>query len=156
MADSADVSGRGQGSPLGEDPERSQPLRPGVGTVPGGTDGLEVGPHARGTGSGRVAMEGPGRPMCGLWTTAARSGPALACPPSALALLRGPGDVGQFGVIACQLSPAGPRAETGLMDQAASCEGRCERLEPYEARSFTYGCASRKGWCVPQESVLPG
>jgi hypothetical protein len=28
--------------------------------------------------------------------------------------------------------------------------------EPYESESLMYGCASRKGWCVQQESVLPG
>jgi RNA-directed DNA polymerase len=32
----------------------------------------------------------------------------------------------------------------------------CSSEEPYECESLTSGCASRKGWCVQQESVLPG
>src|SRR5262249_39654963 len=69
----------------------------------------------------------------GVRPSATHRGTALAPPPSGLALLRWSGDARQPGVAARQLPPADPRAEEELMEQAASCEGRWERLEPYEA-----------------------
>src|SRR5262249_21225573 len=58
---------------------------------------------------------------------AAKGGAALARPPQAMALLRGAGHVQQPGVVARQLSPADPCAKEQLIEQAASCEGRCGR-----------------------------
>ena len=49
LADPADESGQGEHS-VGEDSERSQPVRSGVGTVPGRTAGLEDGHTLAGRG----------------------------------------------------------------------------------------------------------
>ena len=61
LADPADESRRGQGTPVAEDSERSQPVRSVVGTVLGGADGLEDGPHSCGTGPDRLYMERTGQ-----------------------------------------------------------------------------------------------
>src|ERR1700690_2876740 len=57
----------------------------------------------------------------------------LARPPSDLALSRRRGSVRQHGVVARELPPTDSRAKVMLANQAAFCEGRCTRLEPYEA-----------------------
>ena len=110
LADPVDGRGAGEDHSLREDPWRRQSLRSGVGTVPGSTDGLATDPNASRSQSDRILMEGTTGTMRGLRSTAANSRGRLPDPPSDLAHPRRSGHGRQLGVVACQLSSAGPRA----------------------------------------------
>ena len=58
LADPVDGRGEGEDHSLREDPQRRQPLRSGVGTVPGSTAGLATGPNAGRSQSDRIPLEG--------------------------------------------------------------------------------------------------
>src|SRR5262249_12727272 len=159
LADSADGGGPGQGHAVEEDTEWGQPLRSVVGTVPGGADGLEVGPHPCRTGPDRVPVEGARRPVPGVRAMVAKRGAALARPPQEMALLRGTGHVRQPGVVARQLSPADPCAKEKLIGQAASCEGRGGRLEPDDGELSSPVLRGREvsdGLLLPDCCILSG
>jgi len=115
LADPADESGRGPGPSVAEDTERSQPVRSGVGTVSGRTDGLEAGPHSCGTGPDRLFMEESRRQVSGVPAGAAGGRTAVAPPPSGMALFRWTDDVRQPGVVTRQLPPAASRTPETLM-----------------------------------------
>src|SRR5262249_60288813 len=66
MADRPDGSGQGEDSTAMEDTGRSQPLRSGVGTVPGRKAGLETGRDACRAEPDRVLLEGTRGPMRGV------------------------------------------------------------------------------------------
>lgn len=140
------------------EPEPERFVRPfaiggsGVGTVPGKADGLEAGPHSCGTGPDRVLMEGPGGQVRAMPAVPASGGITLACPPSALALLRWSGDVRQLGVVARPLSPTDSRVKVEPIGQAVSCKGRCGRLEPYQAK---VSCTVLRGRRGSDASLLP-
>src|SRR5262245_4638932 len=110
MADPADEGGRGQGNPVGEDSVGSQPVRSGVGTVPGSKASLEAGADACGEGTDQLSVEGAAGAVRGVWAGAARGRAALAPAPSGLAQPGRAGHVRQPGVVARQLPPADPRA----------------------------------------------
>ena len=112
VADSVDGRDIGEDSSLCKDPQRRQPLRSGVGTVPGSTAGLATGPNAEGSQPDRVLMEGPRGTMRDLRSTLANHRGRLSDSPSDLAQRRRSGHGGQLGVVACQLSSADPRSRT--------------------------------------------
>src|SRR5215213_11680167 len=93
-------------------------------------------------------MAGTRRYLPGVPAASTSRGTALAHPPSGLALFRWSGHVRQPGVVAHQLPPADPRTSESLIGQAASCEGRCRRLEPYEAQVSRTVLRGRE-WCEP-------
>ena len=102
----------GEDPSLCKDPQRRQPLRSGVGTVPGSTAGLATGPNAEGSQPDRVLMEGPRGTMRDVRSTLANHRGRLSDSPSDLAQRRRSGHGGQLGVVACQLSSADPRSRT--------------------------------------------
>src|SRR5262249_41129943 len=94
--------------------------------------------YSRQTGPDRLPMERARRQVCGVRARPPCGG-FLPRSPSDLALSRRAGHVRQLGGVARQLPPTDSRAQEKLTDHAASCEGRWQWLEPYEALSFTYG-----------------
>src|SRR5262249_574273 len=112
LADSVDGRGQGADHSLREDPERRQPLRSEVGTVPGSTAGLATGPNAGRPQPDRIPMEGTKGTMSSLWSTPANRRGRLPDPSSDRAQPRRSGHGGQHGVVACQLPSADPRART--------------------------------------------
>src|SRR5271168_2403450 len=133
MADPVDESGRGQGTSVEEDTERSQPVRSGVGTVSGRTDGLEAGPHSCRTGPDRLFMEKSRWQVSGVPASDAGGRTTVAHPPSGMALFRWEDDVRQPGVVARQLPPTASRTQETLMGPSRVLRGAFGRLEPYEA-----------------------
>src|SRR5262249_6951738 len=110
--DQTDGRGSGEDHPLREDPERREPLRSTVGTVPRGTDGLATEPDAGRSQVDRLSLEEAERTMSDLWPTPADDRGGLSDPPSYLAQPRWPGHGRQHGVAARPLPLADPRART--------------------------------------------
>ena len=77
LADPVDGRGEGEDHSLREDPQRGQPLRPEVGTVPGSTAGLATGPNAVRQQSGRIPLEEARGTMHDLRPTSASRGGGL-------------------------------------------------------------------------------
>src|SRR4051812_50145361 len=84
-ADPVDGSSPGEDHSLCEDPERREPLRSDVGTVPGSTVGLATDPDAGGSQSDRISLEETRGAMSDLWSTPADRRGGLPDPSSDLA-----------------------------------------------------------------------
>src|SRR5262249_2345765 len=107
---------RSEGPPVDKDSEWSQPLRSGVGTLPGAENGLETGPYSGRSKTDRVPLEEPARALRGVRANSSCRRTALAHPPSGLAQPRRSGHMRQLGVVTCQLPSTSPLA-SGIAEE---------------------------------------